>query len=266
MILRTAIRETPGIVDSCEGLLTPCEVRDGKATVVRGDLYVVSGWIYCERPIKSVTIFAGDLPLGAAEFGFPRPDVADALGKPDAKSCGFRALITTADLDLGDHTLSIECSTDDGAWYRGAHDSLTLSVARAPKTGTDFARGHIDTITIAETVVYPGPLPVALVPGDVAIVQGWVLTDTNEAGAAAALLIDGKIVPALYGFERPDLAELFGESARHCGFIGKIDVDSAVTANAELMMGVLSAGGTRFCRVEDSPIPIVNERSAASEA
>jgi hypothetical protein len=266
MVSHTELQTTPGVVDSCEGLLSPCELRDGKTRVAQGSLIVVSGWLYCERPVRSMRIVTRDQYLGVAEFGFARPDVARALGKPDAEFSGFRALIHTNDLELGDHTLAVECVTENGESFRSAHESITLSVVRNRETKVEPALGYIDTIAVGDDVRYPGSSPVCVEPGEIAVVKGWILTSTRQAGAAAALILNGKIIPALYEFERPDLVELYGEPARRCGFVGKIDIDAAMTASAELTVGILVKGGTSFGALASAPVTIVKRPSGASLA
>jgi hypothetical protein len=100
-------------------------------------------------------------------------------------------------------------------------------------------------------------------PGEIAVVKGWILTGTRQAGAAVALILNGNIIPALYEFERADLVEPYGETARRCGFVGKIDVDAAMTASAELTVGVLARGGTSFCTLASPPLRIVKQPSGA---
>lgn len=51
---------------------------------------VVSGWALFEgEPVTKVEAWLGDLPLGRARLGLPRPDVAGLHGSPDAAVCGF---------------------------------------------------------------------------------------------------------------------------------------------------------------------------------
>lgn len=51
---------------------------------------VLSGWaLFADSPVAKVECWLGDLPLGRARMGLPRPDVAALHASPEAAVCGF---------------------------------------------------------------------------------------------------------------------------------------------------------------------------------
>lgn len=51
---------------------------------------VLSGWaLFADEPVSRVEAWLGDVPLGRARLGLPRPDVASTHGSPEAGACGF---------------------------------------------------------------------------------------------------------------------------------------------------------------------------------
>jgi SAM-dependent methyltransferase len=72
----------------------------------------VVGWAYSGRGIADVTLYVDGHPV-RSRYGFPRPDVAGALGVPQAVSSGFATRLEADVCPPGEHELVI-VATDCG--------------------------------------------------------------------------------------------------------------------------------------------------------
>jgi hypothetical protein len=87
------------------------DMVDGKPVIhasPRADTYV-SGWAACvdaNSPLMEVDMLVDKQVKGHASLGLPRPDVADAYGRPDFKLTGWKSTVSLADIGPGIHELT----------------------------------------------------------------------------------------------------------------------------------------------------------------
>ena len=76
----------------------------------------VRGWAFSRSiPVARVEVALGGHWLGRAGLGRPRPDVANALGEPDAEFAGFELQVTTPPGLKGDVSLEVTVALLDGS-------------------------------------------------------------------------------------------------------------------------------------------------------
>ena len=102
---------------------------------------------------------------------------------------------------------------------------------------------------INDTTVYGQPPPVVIEPvSTVLSVSGWCVDDRAQGAAGGVYLeLDGRLYPALYGLERPDLARGFGSEAyRFTGWDRFILLPKMKSRTHRLSVFALSADRKRY--------------------
>jgi hypothetical protein len=210
----------PGFIDRCDVV-----TESGEATGVPirlGDFVIVSGWIVSDgAPIVQAWIMIDGTRSVPAASGLARPDVAADLGRDDAISSGFRAIVAIDGLALGRHKLTIEAVDASGRFLAALCDPYEIEIVD-PLAGKDRFLGYFDEIRVGVRNVDPSQ-PVQMAQSSVVLLRGWAVAGDRTPGLGVFLRTSNRLVPLAYGFDRSDVAELHGERARLSGFMGTFD-------------------------------------------
>jgi hypothetical protein len=202
----------PGTVERCD------VVGEERQTIRTGDLLVATGWILAaDSPIEQVWVTIDGTRSAAGSKGYERQDVADVYARPDGRFSGFRAILTVDGLGAGAHQVIVEAMDAQGRFLRGDGEPYTFEISDE----IDTARGKIESVRVDDDEVDPDE-PIEIRPESVVSLSGWAICADRNGGIAAFLRGDS-LIPIAYGFERPDIAEAFGESALLAGFESTID-------------------------------------------
>ena len=183
-----------------------------------------------------------------AEYGTPRPDVAEQLGYPD--DIGFLAQIPTSAIVPGPHVIELVASVegDDVIVRTPVVVNLVVGEALPWRVVLDeMTAAYIDDVVRFQ----PGPprdlgAPLRLARGDRLFVRGWALDESAQAPAAGVLLmVDGTIeVSALYGLPRPDVAAARSDDTfLKTGFTAEIRTDALAKGMHSVTCRVLARDG-----------------------
>jgi hypothetical protein len=108
------------------------DMVDGKPVIhasSRTDIRV-SGWAACVdpgSPLMEVDMLIDKQSKGQASLGLPRPDVAEAYGRPDFKLTGWKSTVPLGEIAPGPHELTGRAVCAGGK--TGALPPFQLSVA-----------------------------------------------------------------------------------------------------------------------------------------
>ncbi len=109
---QTVRAETPkAIIPGGVAALGFLDMVDGKPVIhasPRADIQV-SGWAACvdaNSPLREVDLLVDKQVKGHASLGLPRPDVADAYGRPDFKLTGWKSIVSLGEIGPGPHELT----------------------------------------------------------------------------------------------------------------------------------------------------------------
>jgi hypothetical protein len=204
----------PGTVERCDA------VGVERTTFRSGDLLVATGWILAaDSPIEQVWVTVDGTRSAAGSKGYERQDVADVYARPDGRFSGFRAILTVDGLDVGAHQVIVEAMDARGRFLRGDGEPFTFELTDE----SDTVLGKIESVTVDDVETDPAE-PIEIHPASVVSVSGWAICADSRVGIAAFLRGDG-LIPIAYGFERPDIAEAFGDDALRAGFESTIDAE-----------------------------------------
>src|SRR5215831_7293550 len=197
---------TFALASTAVGQLGPPSVSidvPSKNSTVSGTV-AVQGWAMDNTSavgtaINSVQVKVDGIVVGAATYGFSRPDVCAAFpGRIGCPNVGYLFQLNTATLSPGQHTLTVSASDTDTFPDTGSA-SLTFMVSAA-------ASGQPPSVSIdapANGAIVSGPVPI----------MGWAMDNTSGVGSAISnvqIKVDGVPVgTAAYGFSRPDVCAAY---------------------------------------------------------
>ena len=239
---KTLSPETPRRETGCEGNLDLIvdESRDMTLVVTndcvwvpRGSLLSLRGWFFDPTtlsPLEAAYAIVDGERAYPGEYGAPRPDVGEFLGRPIASEIGFNIRIPTIALTRGTHEVEIVGSIDDGQSIVPTSIVLQFVVGQSTSARVplrEMTSAYLDDVVrISRSAARDVAAPLRLVRGDRIFVRGWAFDEpAREIAAGVTLLIDDRIeVPTLYGLPRPDIAETFeNEALVRSGFTAEID-------------------------------------------
>ncbi len=111
------------------------DMVDGKPVLhasPRADIRV-SGWAACvdaNSPLTAVDLLIDKQVKGQASLGLPRPDVAEAYGRPDFKLTGWKSTVSLGEIGPGTHELTGRAVCAGGK--SGALPAFQLTVEGEP--------------------------------------------------------------------------------------------------------------------------------------
>jgi hypothetical protein len=113
------------------------------ATITSGTQVDIGGWaadpagpgtgVDMVRVYLDNRMDAGGTLLGDANYGYPRPDVAQALGSSALTNSGFNLYWTPTNVSSGQHTLYVYAHSIANNW---AYKTVTVNVQAAPTPTT----------------------------------------------------------------------------------------------------------------------------------
>jgi hypothetical protein len=143
------------------------------ATVTNGTQIDIGGWaadtagpgtgVDIVRVYLDNRMEAGSTPLGDANLGFARPDVAAALGSSAVTNSGFNLLWTPSNVSAGQHTLYVYAHSIANNWV---FKTVTINVQatptptpRRPIGGSPYDSGYYPGGGPYDSGYYAGPYP-----------------------------------------------------------------------------------------------------------
>ncbi|MBV8371296.1 MAG: hypothetical protein JO036_20460 [Candidatus Eremiobacteraeota bacterium] len=214
--------------------------------VTSGDALDVRGWILPPRAAANIVV--GGRRRYPLTVGDPRPDVVAVLGDPEAQLCGYRAVIPTSDLESGRHDVALVAWDERGAEEVIAKRTIDVRVHRPTGFGNAVAAAvdyYIDEDGMSRTVGGP---EITVRRGEVVTIRGWAADDQARVAARGVVAIVGEhAVPAVYGFDRPDVAAtLRCEALRYCGFSASFPGSYVESAGTAFTISLLAGDGRGF--------------------
>ncbi len=198
-------------------------------TVLQGSALTVKGWaidMAAQRPAGAVFVRIDGVRHGLADYGGDRPDVSTALHNDAYRSSGFSIPIDTDTLSLGQHSLTIAVVRSDRTTYYAPPQQITIEIRSLNqlKKVPEPALSSIDTLssTTVELVVVARPHeePLIFPAHDPVRVTGWA-ADASAHTVAQSVFVSvdgGADLPTQYGFNRSDVAAVWGEEYLASGF------------------------------------------------
>ncbi len=202
----------------------------------------VNGWAAGLVEISAITVYVDDEPIGRADHGRIREDVALALkGYPGAGTSGFGFNADLTRFGAGERTVKIEAESAGGI---RRHALIQVSIPARTQTTGD---GHFHFFCDARSLTTTGEVSVA----------GWLIAATTTE-SISVLLDEIEIGRATIGRERVDVGRAFPHIvyARNSGFVFRDRVPQPIAAGEhQLVLRVRDAAG----HVRDVPLPVVAE-------
>lgn len=187
--------------------LPPMRLQTDDVAIDEQGVLTIDGWIVSLAPLIAVEVFLDDEPLGPAEFGKRRDDVAEVYRDYlNPAFSGFRFVTDLRPFGEGKRTLKIQ-GTAKGGIKRDLQMPLTLEAPAKPRPPIDQSTVRLECDEFHLTS--DGRLTV----------EGWAVC---AAGIEAiVILLDGvEVGTAQLGIDRPDVGNTFPEipAARRAGF------------------------------------------------
>jgi D-inositol-3-phosphate glycosyltransferase len=211
----------------------------------------IRGWTcFSEGRVRRAEVYLGDVRLGAARVGVPRPDVAEVIDYPHAAVSGFELTLPVEVAQRlggrGSTEVRVVVTSVAGATFEP--DPIPIGLLGAA-SGTVPQRpdvGHIDAPMFRAEI------------SDTLVVQGWACLADGAARRAEVWLGDELLGRARVGVPRPDLAEALDRpEAVLAGYELTVDADEARrlvgAGETEVRVVVTGITGRTF---EPAPVPI----------
>ena len=232
----------------------------------RGTTLYVAGWIHGAKPAldpPELFITVDGAFAAAAQGGFARPDVAKVRG-PAALSSGFRALVPTAGLEEGWHTVAAAQLVDAETYRIGPERPIQIArnALRAPIVTPAGGQVYVVVDRLLDGPDAPPDadgIPV-FGPDATIRVMGWAADlDRAQPCAAVYALVDGvHTYRGRYGIARPDVGEEVAcAQLALSGFEVRVDAGTLPPGAHTLSVIALSADGeTRSAAAPELPFSI----------
>ena len=195
----------------------------------------VSGWASGPAPVEAVEIQAAGVRIGEAEYGRPRPDVADDY--PDfagAGASGYRLAATLTEEVLDATEVAVVVRAGDGA-TRSAVAKIVRAEHVELRRPVDALHFECDSLTLYDD-------------GSVEVF-GWAV-HPDEIAAIDVRLDGQRLGAATLGGNRPDVARSLPElaSARRSGFEFREVVDNLAAGEHQVALEISTRRGEWFVR------------------
>ncbi|HYM60047.1 MAG TPA: Ig-like domain-containing protein [Thermoanaerobaculia bacterium] len=208
---------------------------------------VVKGWVLDQQAVSRIELYVDDQFQSNANMNLPRIDVIEANPTwPGVQNSapGFQTAFNAARFANGAHTIYVKVFTSDSQVNELGRRTIVIdnTINQAPF-------GSVDVPDLAGVYNASGSFPVV----------GWAL-DTDGIGRIDVLIDNGIVQSALYGDERPDVANTFPDlpSAAFSGFIANVDTTRIqdgvhqLTVRATDRVGLSSVIGRRTVQIFNS--------------
>ncbi len=221
---------------------------------LHGDSITVTGWaVDGNRKTDAGGVYIDiDGRLFPASYGLNRPDVAKAFSNSSYQYSGFECVIPVSNLIEGQHTLSIKILTKDRKAYYNTEQKLMFNIMpdladlMVLHSSTNFAIDILNGLTVNQE---KQPLQLH---GDSITVTGWAVDGDKKTDAGGVYIdIDGRLFPASYGLNRPDVAKSFNNSSyQYSGFESIIPVSNLIEEQHTLSIKILTKDRKAYYNTE----------------
>jgi hypothetical protein len=221
------LRSAPTGFGALDGLGFAADDAAGSAPIHADDVFFVRGWAVdpAYRPGTHVFVGIDDGDPVDATTGLSRPDVAQALGTPQALTAGFVAALAVGSVAPGKHTVwaSFRSGTEHfrvpgelAIDVLPAHDPLAGLLTRTEGWAIRFDGVYVGEDRLATSL----DESIVLAPGSRATLRGWAVDVMARKPAAEIFVKDETgMRRAAIGFDRPDVGDNLGmPDVRACGF------------------------------------------------
>ena len=217
-----------------------------------GDTLVVQGWAcLADGAARRAEVWLGDELLGRARVGVPRPDLADALDRPEAVLAGFELTVGADEarrlVGVGETRVRVVVTGVTGRVFEPAPVPIEILERGPSGAGEPPAAGAID---------FP---PAGAEIGDGALsVSGWACFAAGRVGRADVYLGEEALGQARVGVPRPEFeADSRYPQAALAGFELTVSTDAARAiagdGETEIRVVVRDAGGRTY---EPPPVAV----------
>jgi Protein of unknown function (DUF4012) len=174
--------------------------------------------------VDSIVVYLDGAPLGQAEYGLPRPDIATLFASDAFLDSGFRYTVDLSNVAIGPHTVQVSLRSDRTGVVMNYRQRIRVVA------GTDL-RGNLDLPRDGEAV-----------PQNRLTIFGWAVDRASTAGAGierVSITLDGQPVgDAHHGLERADVATILGSDRfGHAGYQYDLDL-STVAAGPHVVEAI----------------------------
>lgn len=184
----------------------PMQLYVDEASVGRDGVLRVVGWVVCLAPVAAVEVLLDGEPLGPAEYGRLRPDVAEIRADYlDARRSGFLFLGEVLRFGSGPKVIVVRATARTGISREVVQTLDIPELTEASPAAEQAIRCHCDRVLLTTT----GHLSLS----------GWAVGRAPTV-AIDVLVDDQPAAAAQIGGERGDVGNLFPRlpHARHAGF------------------------------------------------
>jgi hypothetical protein len=229
--------------------------RPPSLPVRRGAPMVVAGWAVdtASHTAAGGVILTVDWRWSyRATYGQSRPDVAKALHVRSYARSGFTAVIPTAQLAIGAHSLTLDVLASGSKGYFAPPAATQVFAYGVPDTSrlrrlpwrTD---GLIEVVNAGSPVIVirPGSRSVRASPRSAILVTGWAVdVPARSAARGVVLSVDQRwFFRADYGLNRPDVARALHNSGyAKSGFEVVFPLAGIPRGRHQLFLDVLAKG------------------------
>lgn len=223
--------------------------------IPQGSNLYVRGWALLPGPrlAAGVAIVAGSLRF-EADYGLPRPDVAQALGDPALAACGFSAIGKLRDLPAGALAIAVSAYDDAGMFYELARRDIDLAPSSELLAGKRLAAPDAMRVCIDDVATSSDPVAVAGTllranAGDTIYIRGWAVDlKAGAALAGAVAIFDGaEYIAGVHGLPRDDVAGALAlPHARKCGFTFHVPTRMLEPGEHTLDLACIAADGGSY--------------------
>ena len=225
--------------------------RERITAIPRGALLTLRGWAaLVEDPgfAAGVFVMLDGGPPTEMVYGIERRDVATVMRDESFAMTGFRGILATSHLDLGEHRVTVAIRNGDGTFVP-LEDAATVAIEEsieqrmlAAPTATQRTAIVVDDLKIGMQFVTE---PVPATQGDFISIRGWAFDEPANALATNVYATVGStVVSAEYGSARADVAaHRNDERFCNCGFSLEIPLDAVAPGHHAIRLRVLGADG-----------------------
>jgi ADP-heptose:LPS heptosyltransferase/GT2 family glycosyltransferase len=220
----------------------PMKLEVDTSAVDSAGILTVTGWCVCLAPIASVQVFIDDQPIGRADYGQPRPDVALIYPDyPDGERSGFELKTDTASFGTGQKMLKVLATASTGIVRETIIPLDLIAHKKRPSQAKDQS---VKIFCDATELTTDGWM----------VIEGWAICPADTDYIKVEL--NGTLVgEAEIGRERPDVGNLFPilPHARRAGFSFRKMTPKAVPEGEHIVVLRISGGGVE----SDIPLPLL---------
>jgi hypothetical protein len=239
-------------------------------TVPEGASLYLRGWAYFTEPDRAAAGVVAWIDDGARfdlAYNQDRPDVAHVLGLTRLQTVGFHGMWSLAGVARGSHALRLAAIDPvTGVEERIGDDVVFEIVAGSYAFAPQIKRDGTMTMTfdyLQDALAAdrdPGPPPLRIARGGIALAHGWAIDVANRAAASDvfACIDDTTFVRGIVGWKREDAAKSVGiAEAWRCGYVVRIPTNDLEAGSHRVEIRAVCADGIAYETTDPLPLEIV---------